>query len=200
MFRIRSDLLILVLVVVASACTHNVVPKVTPQKIPSVQPPINSRALLLLTTSFEGYTTQSSSGVHHYNYRLGQSVAAALSDLIAQSFARGETRHLADAEVLQWLSAPADTSTADLLLIPYFESGGARERAFDAVAEARFRVDVRSLRSKETFAWTVAGRSARVWSSRKGLTGSALEQALQALSDTLAAHRADLEVGPVPPL
>ena len=195
MLRIRSQLLILVTLLVAAACTHNVVPKVTPQKIPSVQPPINSRALLLLTASFEGYTSQSSSGMNRYNYRLGKSVAAALSDLIAQSFVRGETRHLADAEVLKWLSAPADTSTADFLLIPYFESGGTRERAFDAVAEARFRLDVRSLRSDETFAWAVAGRSARAFSSQKGLTGSALEQALQALSDTLAAHRADLEIG-----
>jgi hypothetical protein len=124
-------------------------------------------------------------------------VAAALSDLIADSFTRGETRRLPDADVLQWLSAPADTNTADLLIVPYFESGGTRERVFDAVAEARFRVDVRSLRTGRTFAWAVVGQSTRVFSSHKGLTGSALEQALQALSDTLAAHRGDLEVGRV---
>ena len=182
----------------ASGCTHNVDPKVTPAKIPSVQPPIASRALLLIPTSFETYTTQSSSGVHRWNYHLGKSVAAALADMVAQSFAKSETQHLADAELFRRLSAPADTSQADVLLVPYFESGGARERAFDAVAEARLRLDVRSFRTGETFAWTAVGRSARVLSSRKGLTGSALEQALGALSDSLTAHRGDLEMAEAP--
>jgi hypothetical protein len=192
--RTRSDLLVLFALLGVFGCTHNVVPKVTPQKVPGVRPPIDSRALLLITTSFKSYTSQSSNGIHRYNYRLGESVAAALSDMIGQSFTHAETRHLPDAEVLSWLSAPADTSKADLLLVPYFESGGMRERAFDAVADARLRMDVRSLQTGQTFAWAAVGRSARVFSSLRGLTGTALEQALRALSDTLAAHRSDLEV------
>lgn len=179
--------------VMVAACTHNVEPKVTPAKISSVQPPITSRALLLIPASFEAYTSQSSSGIHRWNYHLGKSVAAALSDMVTQSFAGAEIRRLADAELLRFLSAPGDTSQADVLLVPYFESGGTRERAFDAVAEARLRLDVRSYRTGETFAWTAVGRSARVFSSQKGLTGSALEQALRAVSDSLSAHRADLE-------
>jgi hypothetical protein len=177
----------------AVACTHNVDPKVTPARIPSVNPPIQSRALLLITTSFETYTSQSSNGIHRWNYHLGKSVATALNDMIAQSFAKAETRHVADAELLRWLSAPADTNQADILLVPYFESGGTRERAFDVVADARLRLDVRSYRTGDTFAWTAVGRSARVFSSQKGLTGTALEQALGALSDSLTAHRGDLE-------
>lgn len=198
MLRPRSDLLVLLVLLGVFGCTHNVVPKVTPAKVPGVQPPIDARALLLITTSFKSYTSQSSNGIHRYNYRLGESVAAALSGMVGQSFTHAETRHLADAEMLSWLSAPADTSQADLLLVPYFESGGMRERAFDAVADARLRMDVRSLRTGQTFAWTAVGRSARAFSSLRGLTGTALEHALQALSDTLAAHRSDLEVARTP--
>jgi hypothetical protein len=175
-------------------CTHNVMPKITPAKIPAVNPPIQSHALLLITSSFQSYTTQSSSGIHSYNYHLGESVSAALQDMIAQSFARAETRRLPDAEVLQWLSAPADTSIADLLLVPYFESGSMKERAVKVVADARLRVDVRSLRTGKTFSLTAVGRSARAFSSLKGLTGTALEVALRSLSDSLSAHRGDLEV------
>jgi hypothetical protein len=190
----RSDLLVLLASLGALGCTHNVMPKITPAKIPAVHPPIEARALLLITNSFQSYTTQSSSGIHSYNYHLGESVSAALQDMIEQSFVHAETRHLADAEVLQWLSAPADTSVADLLLVPYFESGGMRERALKVVADARLRVDVRSLRSGRTFSLTAAGRSARAFTSLKGLTGTALEQALRSLSDSLAAHRGDLEM------
>jgi hypothetical protein len=96
--------------------------------------------------------------------------------------------------VLQWLSAPADTSIADLLLVPYVESGSMEERALKAVADARLRVDVRSLRTGKTYSLTAAGRSARAFSSSKGLTGTALEGALRSLSDSLSAHRGDLEV------
>jgi hypothetical protein len=183
----RSDVLVLLASLGAFGCTHNVMPKITPAKIPAVQPPIQSSAMLLITNSFQSYTTQSSSGIHSYNYRLGESVSAGLVDMIEHSFVRAETRHLADAEVLQWLSAAADTSVADLLLVPYFESGSYQERAVKAVADARLRVDVRSLRTGQTFSLTATGRSARAFSSLKGLTGTALEAALRSLSDSLGA-------------
>jgi hypothetical protein len=192
--RTRSDLLILLALFGAVGCTHNVMPKISPAKVPAVHPPIQSHALLLITTSFQSYTTQSSSGIHSYNYHLGESVAAALDDMIRESFVRAETRHVGDAEVLQWLSAPADTSVADVLLVPYFESGGFQERAVNMVADARLRMDVRSLRTGQTLSLTATGRSARAFSSLKGLTGTALEVALRSLSDSLAAHRGELEV------
>ncbi len=68
-----------------------------------------------------------------------------------------------------------------------------RERFFDAVGDARFRLDVRAYRTGKTYSWQVSGRTTRAFSSMRGLTGTALEQALRALSDTLASHRGDLE-------
>jgi hypothetical protein len=193
-FRNRFSALGLLIVFGAIGCTHNVMPKITPAKVPAVQPPIQSRAVLLITNSFQSYTTQSSSGIHSYNYHLGESIAAALEDMIKQSFVQAETRHLPDAEVLQWLSAPADTNVADLLLVPHFESGSFQDKAIKMVADARLRMDVRSLRTGQTFSLTSVGRSARAFSSLKGLTGTALEGALRTLSDSLGAHRAELEV------
>jgi hypothetical protein len=176
------------------ACTHNVAPKVTPSKIAAVKPPIHARAILLITPSFETYTSESSQGIHKYNYHLGQSAAAALKDLVTGSFDQAETQQVSEAEGIQWLSAAPDTGRADLILIPHFETGGASQRLLDIVAEVRLRMDIRSLRAGTTQSLTAAGRTARAMSSLRGLTGSALEQALSNLSDSLSAHRSELEV------
>ena len=120
-------------------------------------------------------------------------MAAALGDLVTQSFTHGDVRHISDAEVLQWLTAAPDTSLADVLLVPYFENGGQTDRVFDSVAEARLRLDARTLSANLTYSWAAQGRTARALSSRKGLTGNTLEQVLRALSDSLSAHRSELE-------
>lgn len=190
--------LILALAAIATGCTHNVDPKVTPAKIPAVSPPINARALLLVPPSFEEYVSTTTEGVHTYKYQYGKTVTAALADLIKGSFVSGETRHVADADILAWLSGPVDTMTADLLLVPYFEKGDARTRMFDLKAELRVRLDGRSYRSGGTFSWTGEGSTTRAFTSRGGLTGSALEEALKGLSDSLLAHRSELEVGTSP--
>lgn len=187
---------LLALLAGAAACTHNVAPKVTPQKIRVVRPPIASRAMLLLPASFEAYTSQSSSGFHNYNHRLGASAAAALTDLVRASFIQAEIRRIADAELLGALAAPPDSTTVDVLLVPAFESSGLRGRAFDRVAEVRLRLDARVLRTGETYSWASAGRAARVLSSVKGLTGSAMETALGSLADSLGANRERLEPAP----
>jgi hypothetical protein len=178
-----------------AACMNNVDPKVTPSKVPAVRPPLQSRAILLLPRSFETYTSQSSQGINSYTYHLGESAADALTDLIKNSFQQAETRRVSDVESVQYLTAPADTSVADLLLVPYFERGGYSQRALDIVANVRLRLDVRSYKSGAMYSWTATGRTARAISSLKGLTGNALEQALRAVGDSLRAHRSDLEAG-----
>jgi hypothetical protein len=181
------------MLIVTAACTHNVMPKITPTKVPSVEPRIESRALLLLSPSFEQYGIQESDGIHKWRYHYGEAMAAALGDLVTQSFTQGDVRHISDAEVLQWLTAAPDTSLADVLLVPYFEKGGKTDRVFDMVAEARLRLDARTLAANLTYSWAAQGRTARALSSRKGLTGNTLEQVLRALSDSLSAHRSELE-------
>lgn len=137
MSRTTAVALLLGAALCAAACTHNVMPKITPAKVPSVEPRIESRALLLLSASFEQYGIQESNGIHKWRYHYGQAMAAALGDLVTQSFAHAEVRHVEDAEVLRWLTAPPDTALADVMLVPYFEEGGQRERMFDIVADAR---------------------------------------------------------------
>ena len=168
-------------------------PKITPEKVPSVDPPIASRAVLLLGTSFEQYGAEQSDGIHKYHYHYGEAMTKALSDLISQSFAHADVRHVEDAEVLRWLTAAPDTAVADVLLVPYFEKAAPRERVLDVAADARLRLEARTLAANQTYSWIATGHSARVFSSRRGLTGSTLEQVLRALSDSLGAHRAELE-------
>jgi len=172
---------------------HNVAPKVTPSKIAAVQPQIHSTAVLIITPSFQGYTSQSSQGIHQFNYHLGESAATALQDLVTNSFDHVTIQHLNDAEVMRWLVAPPDASAADVLLVPYFATGGAKQSLFTVSADVQIRLDVRSYRGGATYSWIGQGHTTRAMSSRRGLTGSALEQALQALSDSLGAHRGDLE-------
>ncbi len=183
------------LITVFGACTHNVAPKVTPAKIAAVQPPIRARALLLITPSFETYTTTSSRGIHKYNYHMGESATRALSDMVTASFTHADVRHIGDADLMQWLSGPADTTVADVLLIPRFDVGGFSQGLFTESSDVRIRLDVRPYRGTTTYSWSSSGHTSRAISSLRGLTGSSLEQALNGLSDSLSSNRAHLETG-----
>jgi hypothetical protein len=182
------------LLLIGVACTHNVDPKITPAKIAAVQPPINARALMLLTPSFEDYMTTSSEGIHKFNYHMGTSAALALTDMVKASFTHAEIRRVGDADLMQWLSGPADTTVADLLLVPRFDQGGTGQGFFTVSSDVRLRLDVRPYRSTTTYSWSSTGHTSRAFSSHRGLAGSSLEQALNGLSDSLSAHRAHLEV------
>jgi hypothetical protein len=177
------------------ACTHNVAPKITPAKIAAVQPPIRARAIMLITPSFETYVTTSSQGIHKYNYHMGESATLGLTDLVTASFQHAEIKRVGDADLMQWLSGPADTAVADVLLVPRFDVGGFSQGVFTESSDVRIRLDVRPYRGTSTFSWSSTGHTSRAFSSLRGLTGSSLEQALNGLSDSLTAHRAQLDVG-----
>src|SRR5436309_3567089 len=104
-----------------AACAHLINPRVMPRKIPPVSPPIRARALLLITPSFEEYLSE---GEEHRT-RYGVAAAKALSALVTESFTATEIRRLADVEVPSLLTGTTDTSGADLLLVPSFESASA---------------------------------------------------------------------------
>ena len=184
-----------VLLVTSAACTHNVDPKITPAKIAAVQPPIRARAIMLITSSFEQYTTTSSEGIHKYNYHMGESAALALTDMVTASFTHAEVKRIGDADLIQWLSGPGDTTVADLLLVPRFDAGGTGQGVFTVSSDVRIRLDVRPYRSTTTYSWSSTGHTSRAFSSHRGLAGHSLEQALNGLSDSLSVHRAHLEVG-----
>jgi len=194
-----------------------------PGNIPRVSPPIRARAQLLLTPSFEEYLSEGKAGFHEYRTRYGKAAVKELSALVTESFVSTKIRHVKDAEAMSLLAGPADTSVADLLLVPVFESAGARGRftpgdstfttqidvgegiivdlpppdMMTMMADVTLRLNARSLRTGRTFTWVTSGGTGWVLNSWGGLTGSALEEALHALSDSLAAHRAELE--PVSP-
>jgi len=175
-------------------CTHNVDPKVTPEKVATVRPPIKARVVLLIAPAFETYATESQEGLHHFVYHLGQSASIGVQDVVKGSFSDVDVEHVGDAEVLKWLTTPGDTTKEDVLLVPNFAHGDATTHFASISSDVRIRMDVRCYRSGSTYSWITSGHTSRFMSSRKGLTGSSLEQALNALTDTLGANRAALEV------
>jgi len=200
-----------------AACVVHFTPAVTPQKIPPVSPRIRARALLLITPSFETYLSREKNGVQqvcHY----GEAGARALSALVTESFTVVEIRRVA-ADVQPLIAGSADTSVADILLVPSFQSARARLRltegdptyirsayvdslqvgsamSGDMSASVTLRLNARSFRTGRTFTWLTVGGTGPLHTSWGRATGLALEVALHALSDSLAAHRAELELGP----
>ncbi len=115
------------------------------------------------------------------------------------------------------LGSLADGSVADLLLVPSFESTRARLRltegdpiyirtayvdslvvgsamSGEVMAEVTLRLTAHSLRTGRTFTWVTMGGTGPVQTSWGRAASLALEAALHVLSDSLAAHRAELEV------
>jgi len=200
-----------------AACVVHFTPNVTPQKIRPVSPRIQARALLLITPSFEAYLSREKNGVQQV-FHYGGAAAKALSALVTESFAGAEIRRIGDAEVPALLASPVDTSLADLLLVPSFESTRARLRLTEGdpifirsayfedsllvgnamsgeiMAEVTLRLNARSLGTGRTFTWVTMGGTGPVHTSWGRAAGLALEAALHVLSDSLAAHRAELEV------
>ncbi len=200
-----------------AACVVHFTPAVTPQKIPPVSPRIRARALLLITPSFETYLSREKNGVQQV-FHYGEAGARALSALVTESFTVVEIRRVA-ADVQPLIAGPADTSVADILLVPSFQSARARLRltegdptyirsayvdslqvgsamSGDMSASVTLRLDARSFRTGRTFTWLTVGGTGPLHTSWGRATGLALEVALHALSDSLAAHRAELELGP----
>ena len=200
-----------------AACVVHFTPAVTPQKIPPVSPRIRARALLLITPSFETYLSREKNGVQQV-FHYGEAGARALSALVTESFTVVEIRRVA-ADVQPLIAGPADTSVADILLVPSFQSAGARLRltegdptyirsayvdslqvgsamSGDMSASVTLRLNARSFRTGRTFTWLTVGGTGPLHTSWGRATGLALEVALHALSDSLAAHRAELELGP----
>jgi len=199
-----------------AACVVHFTPAVTPQKIPPVSPRIRARALLLITPSFETYLSREKNGVQQV-FHYGEAGARALSALVTESFTVVEIRRVA-ADVQPLIAGPADTSVADILLVPSFQSARARLRltegdptyirsayvdslqvgsamSGDMSASVTLRLNARSFRTGRTFTWLTVGGTGPLHTSWGRATGLALEVALHALSDSLAAHRAELELG-----
>src|SRR5438093_6041537 len=202
-----------------AACVVHFTPAVTPQKIPPVSPRIQARALLLITPSFEAYLSREKRNGVQQVFHYGQAGTKALSALVTESFTVVEIRRVAAADVQPLIAGPADTSVADILLVPSFQSAGARLRltegdptyirsayvdslqvgsamSGDMSASVSLRLNARSFRTGRTFTWLTVGGTGPLHTSWGRATGLALEVALHALSDSLAAHRAELELGP----
>src|SRR6266571_181462 len=201
-----------------AACAVHYTPAVTPQKIPPVSPRIRARALLLITPSFESYLSREKSGVQRV-FHYGEAGAKALSALVTESFTVVEIKRIAAADVQPLMAGPADTAVADILLVPSFQSAGAQLRytegdpiyvrsAYvdslqvgiampgDMAASVTLRLNARSFRTGRTFTWLAVGGTGPVHTSWGRATSLALEDALHVLSDSLSAHRSELELGP----
>ena len=176
------------------ACNHSVAPEVTPTRVGTVQPAIQARVLLVLTPTFERYTTESQAGIHHYVVHLGESGSKALQDMVGASFQHLEVQHVSEAALPQWLALPGDTGRADLVLVPNFTGSFARVRFFDFATDVALQLEVRCYRTGATYSWVGTGHATRAFGGWSGMTGSALELAVAALADTLSSNRGKLEV------
>lgn len=202
-----------------TSCGYPSPTDVWPMDVPPVSPPIQTRVLVLIAPSFEEYLAEGDTTVFQVRVMYGHAARKALFALVAQSFTSANMRWVADSEVRSLRLYPADTSVADLLLLPSFSGASVvptkMEGSFccDALgnettddpwyqvrATVALRFDARSLHTGATFTWETVGTSEHLGFTSWGrFTGRALHAALQGLSDTLAAHRAALELAPPPP-
>src|SRR5207245_467676 len=151
-------------------CTHHLAPNSPPATVAAVPPPIPAPAPLLITPSFETYVTTSSRGIHKYNYHMGESATRGLTDMVNASFQHAEVRRVGDADLMQWLSGPADTTVADLLLVPRFDVGGYSQGLFTEASDVRIRLDVRPYRGATTYSFSSAAHTKRALTSLRALT------------------------------
>lgn len=191
----------------AVACVVNFPahPTVRPKDVPRIRPPIQAHALLLLVPAFEKYRADTRLGiVVRSQAYYGPGAAKALTALVRASFTTSTIRHATAEDLVTLLAGPADTSVADLLLVPSFEGIETRSRdlwdgveyqGYEFMVDLRLRVTVTSWRSGTSFSWVGLGHTG--WLSDYAVTdrtgGSLLEEALHALRDSIAAHRAALE-------
>ncbi len=194
-----------------AGCVFQAMPTVSAKKVPPVSPPIQARALLLIAPSFDGFLSEEKSSMHRVRTHFGEATASAIGVLVTGSFSDVATRRLPDAEVQALLAGSADTSAADVLLVPSIDGAWVQSRGtiqylsredeknmvhgyyvYHEMAEVRLRVSARSLRTGRTLAWVTSASTAADfgWGAA---SGDALEHALHALSDSLAAHRAELQ-------
>lgn len=180
-----------------------------------MSPRIEARVLLLITPSFEGYLSREKNYVQQV-FHYGDAGTKALSALVTESFTVVQVRRVAAADVQALMAGPADTSVADILLVPSFEGAEARLRLIagdpiyipaavvdsiqvsnawsgEITASVTLRLDARSFRTGHTFTWLTAGGTGPVQTSWGRASGLALEIALVVLRDSLAAHRKELE-------
>ncbi len=186
----------------AGCTTRTVVPRVAAAGVAPIAPPVARRALLLLTPSFTEFVTSKTRdepvGPERADYRLGPAAGRLLGDWVARSFAGAEVRRVSEQDALRTLVTGEGAGGAEVILVPRFELAG--EAVEDGTAfrgprvRARVRVDARSLATGAVRSWLVEGRAGRegFGAGDAVRTGRALERAVTALGDTLAAHRGAL--------
>ena len=137
----------------AGCTTRTVVPRVAPEGVAPIAPPVARRALLLLTPSFAEFVTSKTRdepvGPERADYRLGPAAGRLLGDWVARSFAGAEVRRVSEQDALRTLVTGEGAGGAEVILLPRFEPAG--EAVEDGTAfrgprvTARMRVDARSL-------------------------------------------------------
>ncbi len=185
----------------AGCTTRAVVPRVAPEGVAPLAPPLPRRALLLLTPAFAEHVTSKTRdepvGPERTDYRLGPAAGRLLGDWVARSFAGAEVRRLSEQDALRTLVTGEGAGGAEVILLPRFEPRGevVEDRAMAGRrVTVRLRVDARSLATGAVRSWLVEGRAGRegFGAGEAVRTGRALERAMAALGDTLAAHRGAL--------
>jgi hypothetical protein len=182
--------------VLLAGCTQAVVPRLTPARVPRVQPPLAGRAVVLITPTFAGQTGRSDDDgppIPTANvYQLGAAAESLVVTWARASFRDAEVRRLSEADALRLFVTGEGAAPGAVLLLPRFEGrfGEPYEGRRFAV---RLRLDARSLRTGGVWSWAGAGRGAGAFFGPAGVaSGRALEAAVGALRDSVAAHRDSL--------
>lgn len=150
----------------------------------------------LVTASFVAAGTRRLADVDVLPLLAGPADTSGADFLLAPSLNSARERHR-QVSVLEPPGAdrPGCEHLADLL----FHKDACTSKHTEFLYEVTITVKLRSLRTGRTFTWALVGRSDwveglnGVYFPSPSQTGSALEDVLHVLSDSLAAHRAELE-------
>lgn len=177
-------------------CIQTVVPRVAPARVSAVDPPLAADAVVLITPSFAGQTGSSDDDGPPFptgnSYQLGAAAESLVVAWAAASFRTVAVERVAEGEALRRFVGASRQATGAVLLMPRF-AGRLGEPYEGRRFVARLRLDARSTRTGGVWSWEGTGRGAGQFFGPAGLaSGRALEAAVRALADSVAAHRDSL--------
>ncbi len=152
----RAACLALGIAVVAGCYpSRTVVPPIEPATLPSLAPPLDRRAVLLLTPSFSEITPQDGvEPITAIRYHIGPAADSAIRLWAARSFARVDVRRLSEGDAVRQFAAAQDGDSGDVFILPRLEGLPLHDETARDFLRLRLRVEFRALRTNSIDVFT----------------------------------------------